>query len=101
MTDRDFCFWLKGVLDANPTPNSTQIRKMLDRVNRTTTWEVFAPFVAELKRVLEPVFGAESEISAKSVPGLIHALNNVVSEVDSEIPRTACEVKRGFVRPGE
>jgi hypothetical protein len=35
MTERDFCFWLKGLLDSNPVPNSARVSRMIDLVEES------------------------------------------------------------------
>jgi hypothetical protein len=100
MTNRDFCFWLKGALDADPTPSGVRINRMLDLTEGEDDDCDAGLFVAELRRIAGPAFGYIPEIPAGSVPGLIRALDAVLSQFDHEIPKTT-EAKRQFVRPGE
>jgi hypothetical protein len=100
MTERDFCFWLKGLLDSNPVPNSARVSRMIDLVEESDSLDCRS-FVGELRRVLAPSFGADPEIPPKSVPGLIRALNTALGDLDENIPPIQPGVTRQFVRPGE
>jgi hypothetical protein len=101
MTNHEFCFWLKGFLDADPTPGSARINRMLDLTEGEDGDHDSGLFVAELRRITGPAFGHTPEIPAASMPGLVKALDNVLSQFDHDIPVTYSEAKRGFKRPGE
>jgi hypothetical protein len=92
MNAREFCFWLKGYLDADQESFNTQkIRDMLSHVTKEDTDPVVIGFVRELKRFFSPVFGYAGELPRECFPGIAKALDEALGV---GLPKTNVTVTR-------
>ena len=97
MNTREFCFWLKGHLDASHgCPNTDQIRTMLSHGKTMVGSDDPAAieFVGELNRLLAPTFGYSGPLPQESLPGLAKALD-VVLGGDLPVTKTVTTRRAG------